>query len=104
MNAEHGYSGGYDAVRRYVKSHRGSSNETFLPISLEAGQRVESDFGEIAVGFPRGRRIVPVLLLVTWAYSGALFSIALPSEKVESILYGTVKAYEFFGCVTRELW
>jgi transposase len=103
LKAEHGYSGGYDAVRRYVKSRRNSPKETFLPISLDAGQRVECDFGEIAVDFPNGRRTVSVLL-VTWAYSGSLFAIALPSERVESILHGTVEAFEFFGCVPRELW
>lgn len=103
LKAEHGYSGGYDAVRRYVKSVRSVPRETFLPIALEAGQRVEADFGQIAVDFPEGRRSVSVLL-ITWAYSGALFAIALPSEKVEAILHGTVEAFDFFGCVPRELW
>ena len=103
LKTEHGYSGSYDAVRRYVKSRRKSAKETFLPISLAPGHRVECDFGEIAVDFPDGRRNVSVLL-VTWAYSGALFAMALPSEKVESILHGTVQAFEFFGCVPRELW
>jgi len=44
------------------------------------------------------------ILLITWAYSGALFAIALPSEKVEAILHGTREAFEFFGCVPKELW
>ncbi|MBA3483358.1 MAG: transposase [Pirellulales bacterium] len=30
--------------------------------------------------------------------------IALPSEKSEAILYGTVEALAFFGCASRELW
>ena len=29
---------------------------------------------------------------------------ALPSEKVESILYGMVCGFDFFGCVPREVW
>jgi hypothetical protein len=32
------------------------------------------------------------------------FVIALPNERTESILHGTVCAFEFFGCVPAELW
>ena len=35
---------------------------------------------------------------MTWAYSNATFAIALPSEKTEAILHGTVAAFAFFGC------
>ena len=41
---------------------------------------------------------------MTWAYSNATFAIALPSEKTEAILHGTVEAFAFFGCVPQELW
>lgn len=103
LQCEHGFSGGYDAVRRYVKKQRSGNRETFLPISVDAGQRAEADFGEIEVDFPEGRRTVSILI-ITWAYSGAVFAIALPSEKVEAILYGTQQALRFFGCVPKELW
>jgi transposase len=97
------YVGGYDQVRRYVAGRRGSRRETFLPLSYEPGQRAESDFGHIWVDFPEGRHQVPILLM-TWAYSNATFMIALPSEKTEAILHGTVEAFAFFGCVPQELW
>jgi transposase len=67
------------------------------------GQRVECDFGHIWVDFPEGRRQVPVLLVI-WAYSYCPFVIALPSERTEAILHGSVQAFEFFGCVPKELW
>ncbi|MCA9199075.1 MAG: IS21 family transposase [Planctomycetales bacterium] len=98
-----GFAGGYDQVRRYVKSQRTSQRETFIPLVHEAGQRAESDFGKIYVDFPEGRVHVSVLIL-TWAYSNCTFAIALPNERVESILFGTMKAFEFFGCVPKELW
>ena len=103
LQIEHGFTGGYDAVRRYVNKKRTRNRETFLPIAVEAGQRAEADFGQIDVDFPEGRRSVSVLI-ITWAYSGAVFAIALPSEKVEAILYGTLEAFSFFGCVPKELW
>jgi len=97
------YAGGYDAVRRFVKKHRDSKRETFIPLDHAAGQRVEADFGEISVDFPDGRRKVNVLILV-WSYSNAPFAIALPSQRTEAILEGMTQAFEFFGCVPKEVW
>ncbi len=53
--------------------------------------------------FPEGRRQVPVLV-VTWSYSNCPFVIALPTERTEAVLHGLVGAFNFFGCVPRELW
>ena len=44
------------------------------------------------------------VLLPTWAYSYCPFAIALPTERTEAILAGMVQAFEFFGCVPREVW
>ena len=98
-----GYPGGYDQVRRYVGKKRRRSRETFIPLAHDPGQRMEADFGHIYVDFPDGRRQVPVLLM-TWAYSYCPFAIALPTERTEAILHGMVAAFEFFGCVSREVW
>ena len=98
-----GYRGGYDQVRRYVKRKRGSQRETFIPLSHDPGQRAEADFGKIYVDFPDGRKQVSVLI-IAWAYSNCTFAIALPNERIESILHGIVKAFEFFRCVPKELW
>lgn len=103
LRDEAAYIGSYDQVRRYVAAKRDRQRETFLPLSYEPGQRAESDFGHIWIDFPEGRRLVPILL-VTWAWSNATFAIGLPSEKTEAILHGTVTAFEFFGCVPKELW
>jgi transposase len=43
------------------------------------------------------------VLLVTWAYSYRTFAIALPTERVEAILHGMRAAFEFFGCVPKEI-
>jgi transposase len=100
---EYGYQGGYDQVRRYVQAQRKNGQETFIPLSHAPGSRVECDFGHVYVDFPDGRRQVAVLL-VTWAYSHFPFALALPSEKTEAILEGMTQAFDFFGCVPREVW
>jgi len=103
LRDEYGYQGGYDQVRRYVKKKREQKRETFVPLAHEPGQRIEADFGHIYVDFPEGRRQVAVLL-ATWSFSGFRFAMALPSEKVESILTGLVSAFSFFNCISREVW
>ena len=77
--------------------------ETFVPLGHLPGRRLEADFGHIHVDFPDGRRLVP-FLVTTWAYSNAPFVMALPFERTEAILEGMVAAFDFFGCVPREVW
>ena len=103
LRDEHGYVGGYDQVRRYVKRRRKKSRETFIPLDHPPGRRLESDFGHIYVDFPEGRRQVPVLLS-TWSVSGRPFAVGMPTERTEAILAGMVEAFEFFGCVPWEVW
>jgi transposase len=103
LRDEHGYVGGAERVRLYVRSQQRHHIETFIPLDHDPGQRLEADFGHIYVDFPKGRQQVPVLL-TTWAYSNCPFAIALPTERTEAILHGLVEAFSFFGCVPREVW
>ena len=103
LRDEHEYKGGYDTVRRFVKQHRRKQRETFIPLDHAHGRRMEADFGKIYVDFPEGRKQVSVLILV-WSCSNAPFAIALPTERTESILEGMQQAFQFFGCVPREVW
>jgi transposase len=103
LRDEHAYPGGYDQVRRYVQKQRRDHRETFIPLAHDPGQRLECDFGHIHVDFPEGRRPVPVLI-AAWAYSNYPFALALPTERTEAILAGLVAAFDFFGCVPREVW
>jgi transposase len=101
--AEHGYTGSYHPIQRYLRSRRLDRRETFIPLDHRPGARAEADFGHIYVDFPDGRHHLPVLI-VTWSYSNAPFAIALPTERTEAILHGLVQAFDFFGCVPNELW
>jgi transposase len=103
LRDEHGYTGGYAQVQRYVFKHRRGHRESFIPLGHLPGRRLEADFGHIHVDFPNGRRLVP-FLVTAWAYSNAPFVIALPFERTEAILEGLVAAFEFHGAVPREVW
>ena len=101
--AEHAYRGKYDQVRRYVNKHRRSRRQTLVPLDHSPGERMECDFGQVQVDYPDGRRTTDVLV-VTWSFSHAVFLIAVPSQRTESVLHGMVAAFEFFGAVAREVW
>jgi len=103
LRDEHGYSGCYGQVQRYLLKHQRRDQETFIPLGHLPGQRIEADFGHIYVDFPNGRRQIP-FLVTAWAYSNAPFVLALPFERTEAILAGMVAAFEFFGCVPKEVW
>jgi transposase len=102
LRDEHGYTGGYAQVQRYVRTRRPHPQETFIPLGHLPGHRLEADFGHIHVDFPDGRRRV-AFLVAAWAYSNAPFVIALPFERTEAILAGMVTAFEFFRAVPREV-
>src|SRR5271157_3991715 len=103
LRDEHGYPGCYGQVQRYLLKHQHKHKETFIPLGHLPGQRLEADFGHIHVDFPDGRRQIP-FLVTAWAYSNAPFVLALPFERTEAILEGMVRAFEFFGCVLKEVW
>ena len=103
LKTEHGYTGSYYPVRRYVASLRQSTRETFMRIDHVPGRRMEFDFGQVQVDFPHGRQSVDVLSGV-WTFSNCPFLMALPSQRSESILEGMKSAFEFFEHVPREVW
>jgi transposase len=103
LRDEHDYCGGYAQVQRYLLKHRQREQETFIPLGHLPGERLEADFGHIYVDFPDGRKLVS-FLVTTWAYSNYPFVLALPFERTEAILEGMVTAFDFFGCVPKEVW
>jgi transposase len=103
LAAEHGYTGSYGPIQRYLKERRLAARDTFVPLAHPPGHRCEADFGHIHADLPDGRRLVPVLVM-TWSYSNAPFALALPTERTEAILHGMVEGFAFFGGVPREVW
>ena len=103
LRDQHGYSGGSAQIQRYLRKQKRTHQETFIPVGHLPGQRLEADLGHSHVDFPDGRRLVPVLV-TTGAYANAPFVLALPFERTEAIREGMVTAFEFFGCVPREVW
>lgn len=101
LRDEHGYTGGYTAVKDYVKIAKGLARETFVPLTHPPGQ-AQVDFGE-AIGVIGGVRQKLHVFFMDLPHSDAPFIKAYPAETTEAFLDGHVSAFAFFGGVPQSI-
>ena len=101
LRDEHGYAGGYTAVKDYVKIAKGLSRETFVPLVHPPGH-AQVDFGE-AIGVIGGVRQKLHVFFMDLPHSDAPFIKAYPAETTEAFLDGHVSAFAFFGGVPQSI-
>lgn len=83
---EHGFTGSYSTVQRWVKRWRQSRavpGDGFIELEWEPGC-AQVDFGE-ADAIIRGERVTTHMLTVTWPYSNTRYAVALPGETAECV-------------------
>lgn len=100
---EQGYAGGYSIVRDYVRRVRPNTPEAFLHLSFAPGQCAQVDFGEwgsVRVGNTR-RKLSFFVMVLCW--SRQLFVEFTLGQSLEWWLYCHRAAFEYFGCVPREI-
>lgn len=99
-----GYTGAESTVRHYVGKVRGKRRqaEVYLPLSFEAGQDAQVDWGEAEV-ILNGEQVKVQLFVMRLNYSRRTFVMSFPSQRQESFFMGHVKAFEHFGGVARRL-
>jgi transposase len=95
LKAEHGYGGGYSAVKEYVREARTRARETFVPLAHPPGH-AQVDFGE-AIGIIGGVRQKMHVFYMDLPHSDAPFMKIYPAETTEAFLDGHVSAFAFFG-------
>ena len=98
LRDEHGYTGGYTAVKDYVKISKGLSRETFVPLIHPPGH-AQVDFGE-AIGVIGGVRQKLHVFFMDLPHSDAPFIKAYPAETTEAFLDGHVSAFAFFASLS----
>jgi transposase len=101
LKAEHGFCGGYSAVRDYVRTARARARETFVPLAHPPGH-AQVDFGE-AIGVIGGVRQKLHVFFMDLPHSDAPFMKAYPAETTEAFLDGHVSAFRFFGGVPQSI-
>ena len=104
LAAEHGYTGSYSPVQRYVRAWRQAHQtgaEGFNELAWPAGT-VQVDFGQ-AEAIIAGVRMVLHMLIVTFPFSNMRFAQAYRGETAECITHGLRTIFEHIGAAPRDL-
>ena len=99
-----GYAGSYDNVQRYVRAWRREqqllTNQAFVPLVFSPGEAFQFDWSHEDVllgGLPARVKVAHARL----CYSRMCFVVAYPRETQEMAFDAHMRAFEFFGGVTR---
>jgi hypothetical protein len=105
---ELGYSGGYDAVRRYARdwqaSHTAASAAAFVPLSFAPGEAYQFDWSHEVV-VKNGATVTVKVAHVRLCHSRMMFVRAYPRETQEMVFDAHDRAFAFFrGACTRGIY
>lgn len=98
---EHGYTGSYSSVKRYVRKKKSvmkMKSEGFLPLAHPAGEG-QVDFGEFMYYDGQGEGNKGYALTVSFPYSNKGYTQAFPSQNQECLLEGMKRIFEHIGGV-----
>ena len=101
LQKEHGYTGSYGSVRRYVsrkKEEDKKSKESFLPLSHPPGN-AQVDFGDFKYYNAHGEGCEGHALIVSLPYSNTGWMQVFPSENQECLLEGLKRVFYHMGGV-----
>jgi transposase len=98
---EHGYPGGYTAVKEAVRDRELRTREVFMPLVHPPGE-AQVDFGFADV-IHDGQTARVALFVMTLMYSDAIFCCVYPRECTEAFMDGHRRAFEFFGGVPKRI-
>jgi len=99
---EHGFTGSYSAVSRYVRHWKATSGEVFFPLGFEPGEEMQVDWGE-AWFIENGVERKVSLFCARLCHSGASFVRGYERQSQECLLDGHVRAFAHFGGVPRRV-
>jgi len=97
LRDEHGYDGGYTAVKEVVRACKQRSAEVFVPLSHPPGW-AQVDFGHAWI-YLAGERTKVAQFVMALPFSDVYFVCAFERECTESFQEGHQRAFEFFGGV-----
>jgi len=101
LRKEHGYLGGYTAVKEVVRERQRQGREVFVPLIHPPGE-AQVDFGFADI-IHNGQTIKVALFVMTLLYSDAIFCCVFPRECTEAFMDGHRRAFEFFGGVPKRI-
>jgi len=100
---DHGYTGSYDAVKRFARQLRQTQPVPFVRMEVAAGQEAQVDFGQGAWVWVNGRRKRPHLFRIVLSHSRKAYSEVVWQQTTESFLRCLGNAFRHFGGVPKTL-
>src|SRR5215469_31617 len=100
---EHGFSGSYQAVKRFVRQLRQSQPIRFVRMEVEAGAEAQVDFGQGAWVVVDGKRKRPHLFRIVLSHSRKGYSEVVWRQTTESFIRCLENAFRYFGGVPKTL-
>jgi transposase len=102
LRGEHGYGGGYDAVKRFVRRLRAAEPTVYARIEVAPGQEAQVDFG---TGAPTlhpttGQYRRPHLFKMTLSFSRHSYEETVWRQDVETFIRCHERAFQALGGVT----
>jgi transposase len=98
--AEHGFTGGYDAVKRFVRRLAQEVEPPFRRMECAPGQELQVDFGQGAWVFQNGKRRRTHLFRCVLSHSRKAYSEAVWRQTTESFIRCLENAFRHLGGVT----
>ena len=104
LTQQHGYTGGYDTVRRFVRPLRAAQDlaaRARVRFETPPGLQSQVDWGQALVPFRSGRAVRHFFVL-TLGYSRRSFYLPCRDEQLPTFLDAHEQAFTYFGGHTRE--
>jgi transposase len=100
---DHGFDGGYQAVKRFVRQLRQTQPVPFMRMEVEPGAEAQVDFGQGAWVMVDGKRRRPHFFRIVLSHSRKGYSEAVWRQTTESFIRCLENAFRYFGGVPKTL-
>ncbi|HEX5222238.1 MAG TPA: IS21 family transposase [Verrucomicrobiae bacterium] len=97
--ADHGFTGGYDSVKRFVRSLRTATDAPFRRMECAPGEELQVDFGLGGWVIEDGKRRRPHLFRAVLSHSRKAYSEVVWRQSSESFIRCLENAFRYFGGV-----
>ena len=103
LRVDHGFTGGYDSVKRYVRRLTAGQPERVYRMECEPGAEAQVDFGLGAPVLVDGRKRRTWVFRIVLSHSRKAYSEAVRHQTTEEYIRCLENAFRYFGGVPRML-
>ena len=101
LKEDHGFTGSYTGVRRYVRRLEAKLPEAFVRVETDPGQEAQVDFGSVGLLYDPAeqQQRKAWVFVMTLSFSRHQYAEIVFDQKVETWIALHVRAFEWFGGV-----